>query len=120
MKAQGFAGANVTLKLKTKDFKTRTRARMLPAPTQLAGRIFEAANAMLAREATGAQFRLIGVGLSHLCAPEDADRGDLADTRVVREKATESAMDALRAKFGKDAVYKGITLPAGKPTGKRQ
>jgi DNA polymerase IV len=111
MKKLGFASANVSLKLKTADFRTRSRARMLPAPTQLAGRIFQAANAMLQKEATGTQFRLIGVGVSNLVSPDEADHGDLADTTAIREKATETAMDALRAKFGNATIYKGIVLP---------
>ncbi|MCC2097658.1 MAG: DNA polymerase IV [Hyphomicrobiales bacterium] len=111
MKKQDYASANVTLKLKTKDFRTRTRARMLAAPTQLSGRIFEAANALLTKEATGTQFRLIGVGVSHLVPPSQADLGDLADTSAVREKAAETAIDQLRAKFGQGAIVKGITLP---------
>jgi len=100
----------VTLKLKTKDFKIRTRARMLAAPTQLAGRIFEAANTLLQKEANGTEFRLIGVGVSQLVSPEEADRGDLADTTAAREKAAETAIDALRDKFGKEAVFKGIVM----------
>ena len=110
MKKQEYASASVTLKLKTKDFKIRTRARMLAAPTQLAGRIFEAANTLLQNEANGTEFRLIGVGVSHLVSPEEADRGDLADTTAAREKAAETAIDALRDKFGKEAVFKGIVM----------
>jgi len=40
----------------------------------------------------------------------------LADTRVAKEKATESAVDSLRAKFGADAVVRGIAF---KPNGER-
>ncbi len=52
LKAQGIAGETVTLKLKTADFKTRTRARTLPEPTQLSGRIFEARARCLKRKRT--------------------------------------------------------------------
>lgn len=114
MKKQGYASATINLKLKTKDFRTRTRARTLPAPTQLASRIFEAANTLLRKEATGTEFRLIGVGVSNLVSPDDADLGDLADTTAAKEKATESAMDALREKFGASTIYKGITMPKNK------
>ncbi len=112
LKKQGFAGATVTLKLKSADFALRTRARTLSEPTQLAGRIFEAARELLVKEATGGKFRLIGVGMSGLCDPADADHGDLIDTNITREKATEAAVDALRAKFGKNAVIKGLMFSA--------
>ena len=110
LKAQELAGRSLTLKLKTADFRIRTRARALAAPTQLAARIFAAARELLAKETDGTRFRLIGVGLSDLGPAADADRGDLVDTRVGREKATETAIDALRAKFGPAAVVKGIAF----------
>ncbi len=110
LKAQQLAGRTVTLKLKTGDFRIRTRARALSEPTQLARRIFNPARELLLKEATGARFRLIGVGLSELCSPDEADKGDLVDTGVAREKAAEAAIDKLRARFGKGAVVKGIVL----------
>lgn len=108
LKSGALSGGNVTLKLKTKDFRLRTRARMLPEPTQLAGRIFEAGRELLALEADGTQFRLIGIGVGHLADATEADRGDLVDTGLAKEKAKEAAIDALRAKFGRDAVVRGL------------
>ncbi|HWG03713.1 MAG TPA: DNA polymerase IV, partial [Beijerinckiaceae bacterium] len=81
LKAQGLAGKSLTLKLKTADFRIRTRARALAEPTQLATRIFAAARELLAHETDGTRFRLIGVGLSDLGPAADADHGDLIDTR---------------------------------------
>ena len=66
LKAKALAGSTVTLKLKTADFKIRTRAHSFAAPTQLAGKIFAAARNLLERETAGAKFRLLGVGLSAL------------------------------------------------------
>ncbi len=119
LKAQEIAGRTVTLKLKTADFRLRTRARALNEPTQLARRIFEAARELLAKEATGPSFRLIGVGLADLSPAVEADHGDLVDTGVGKIKATEAAIDALRAKFGKAAVVSGIAFgTAGKREGR--
>ena len=53
LKSKELAGATVTLKLKTADFKIRTRARSLDAPTQLARRIFAAARDLLEHEIDG-------------------------------------------------------------------
>jgi DNA polymerase-4 len=97
----------VTLKLKSADFKLRTRARALGHPTQLASRIFAAGRDLLAREAGSAKFRLIGVGMSQLCNAEDTDLADLIDRRTAE---AEHAIDRLRKKFGRDAVVKGLTL----------
>jgi DNA polymerase IV len=109
LKAKELAGATVTLKLKTADFKIRTRARSLPAPTQLAGRIFAAARDLLRREADGTRFRLLGVGLSALTAAADADPADLMDGRAAE---AEHAVDRLRARFGDDAVIRGLAFEA--------
>ena len=64
LKTKELAGATVTLKLKTADFKIRTRARSLETPTQLARRIFAAARGLLERETDGTRYRLLGVGVS--------------------------------------------------------
>ena len=110
LKAKELSGATVTLKLKTADFRLRTRARSLAAPTQLAAKIFAAGRELLEREADGTKFRLLGIGVSALASPEDADPADLVDRRGARDKAAEHAVDRLRKKFGREAVVKGLTL----------
>lgn len=104
LKAAELAGATITLKLKTADFRPRTRAQSISAPTQLADRIFSTARELLAKEVDGTQFRLIGAGVSAL-RPADAADTDLLNHR---HAAAERTMDALRSKFGRDAVIKGI------------
>jgi DNA polymerase IV len=107
LKAKALAGATVTLKLKTADFVIRTRARSFATPTQLAGRIFAAARDLLRREADGTKYRLLGVGLSALIAAEQADPADLVDGRAAE---AEHAVDRVRARFGDDAVVRGLAF----------
>jgi DNA polymerase-4 len=95
----------VTLKLKTADFRTRTRARSLAHPTQLAATIFAAGRDLLARETDGTAYRLIGIGLSAL--ENDTGTVDFIESRAAD---AEAAVDKLREKFGRDAVVKGIAL----------
>ncbi len=71
------AGRTVVLKLKTGDFKLLTRNHRLPDPTQRAEVILRAAHGLLAREADGRAFRLIGVGVADLTTPDAADPPDL-------------------------------------------
>lgn len=116
-KAVNVAGRVVTLKLKTADHRILSRQRALSAPTQLADRMFREARELLAREADGRHFRLIGVGISVL-EPAGEDAGDLLDPDALKRAAAERASDALRAKFGTDAVIKGRALSASdKPNG---
>ncbi|MFA6267746.1 MAG: DNA polymerase IV [Pseudolabrys sp.] len=110
LKAAHLAGSTVTLKLKSSDFKLRTRSRSLPAPTQLAGRIFAAGRDMLRNETGSTRYRLIGIGVSHL---DDSSGEDLADLIDRRDALAEHAVDKLREKFGKGAVVKGLALDEG-------
>jgi DNA polymerase IV len=108
-KKDGMEGHTVTLKLKTTDFKSRTRAASLQDATQLAHRIHEAAHPLLEKEADGTRFRLIGVGISRLQAATHEDHATLDATQTARTKA-ELAIDSIRQKFGKEAVEKGLVL----------
>ncbi|MGO9004557.1 MAG: DNA polymerase IV [Beijerinckiaceae bacterium] len=110
LKRAELSGRTVTLKLKTANFKIRTRSRTSLAATQLSGRLFAPARDLLLAELDGTKFRLIGLTAGDLCPAADADRGDLVDAGVAREKAAETAIDKLRVKFGPTAVVKGITF----------
>jgi DNA polymerase IV len=109
LKHKGLAGTTVTLKLKTADFRTRTRASSFERPTQLAARIFAAGRDLLGREVDGTKFRLLGIGMSSLCNAGTADLADLLDHRTAE---AEHAIDRLRERFGDEAVFKGLTLEA--------
>src|SRR5882757_3024825 len=110
LKNSGIAGSTVQLKLKTADFRLRTRARSLGEPTQLAARIFEAGRELLAREIDGTQFRLIGIGSSNLADADRADAADLIDQKATRTAQAEHAVDKVRAKYGKGAMVKGLVF----------
>jgi DNA polymerase-4 len=112
-KRAGFAGRTVTLKLKTADFRLRTRSVTLGDPTQLADRIYRAAAALLTRETDGTRYRLLGVGLSHLTQAEPADPVDLADPAAGRRAKAERVLDDVRRKFGTEAIGKGRGLDRG-------
>jgi DNA polymerase IV len=107
LKTAALAGSTVTLKLKTADFRIRTRAQSLRQPTQLAARIFAIGRDLLARETDGTPFRLIGIGVSALVTADDADFTDLIERRTAE---AERAMDRLRDRFGNSAVVKGLAI----------
>ena len=107
LKANALAGSTVTLKLKSADFKIRTRARTLGSATQLATRIFAAGRDLLTHEVGTTRYRLIGIGVSHL---EDTVGDDFADLIDRRAAEAEHAVDRLRSKFGRDAVVKGLAF----------
>ena len=98
------------MKLKTGNFKIRTRSRTLPNPTQLAEVIWHYSSYLLELEATGTPFRLIGVGLSGLQLGQEGDPMDLADPQGTHRKKVENTMDQVRARFGADSILKGRTF----------
>jgi DNA polymerase IV len=105
LKSSNLAGGTVTLKLKTADFRQRTRSQSIHAPTQLAAKIFAISREMLAKEIDGTAFRLMGTGVSALRAGSAADDTDMLDRRSAH---AERAIDDLRKKFGNAAVIRGI------------
>ena len=108
MRRDGMTGRVVTLKLKTADFKLRTRRRTLAVPTQTAKTLFACGRELLRAEATGRTFRLIGIGLSDLheaTAPED-----FFGEGEARSRAAEQTIDRLRSRFGDTAVISGRAL----------
>jgi DNA polymerase-4 len=110
LRGHGLAAAGVTLKLKTAAFKSRTRAIRLKEPTALPDTLFAAASLLLAREADGTAFRLIGMAAAGLAPATEADRGDLADQETPRRRARQSAIDSLRSRFGSAVIGKGRGL----------
>ena len=114
LKTSELAGATITLKLKTADFRQRTRAQSIAAPTQLAAKIFAVSREMLAKEIDGTAFRLMGAGVSALRKGSEADDTDMLDRRAAH---AERAIDDLRKKFGAAAVIRGIAYDGPEKAG---
>lgn len=110
LKASGIAGQTVVLKLKTAEFKSRTRNFKLEDPTVLADRIFRTGLHLLDKELGGDRFRLIGIGVSDLTDASRADPPDLVDPAAARRAVAETAIDKVREKFGRDIVETGYTF----------
>ncbi|RUM99440.1 DNA polymerase IV [Pseudaminobacter arsenicus] len=113
LKKSGIAGRTVVLKLKTQDFKIRTRNRQLADPTRLADRIFLTGLQLLEKETDGTKYRLLGIGVSDLSSVDKADPPDLIDVQARKRALAEGAIDALRDKFGRKAVETGYTFGKG-------
>ncbi len=110
-KAKHLSGRTVTLKLKRSDFQLVSRRISLSDPTQLTDRIYRAAADLFTHVGSKGPFRLIGVGISDLAPEDQADLSqDLLDPEARRRAAAERATDAIRAKFGSDAIIKGRAL----------
>ena len=126
------AGRTVQLKLRYKDFRTITRSRTLPEPTNLASEISDVARALLDAVEIGDGIRLLGVAMQQLHdvdgveagpgptdqLPLDIERDDTSAARGgdPRQRAVEESMDAVRRRFGDDAVGAAALLDRGAHT----
>jgi DNA polymerase-4 len=110
-KAKGIAGRVVVLKLKRANHRLLTRRHSLREPTQMADALYRVARSLFDVVPPGQDYRLLGVGLSDLVPEAEADlTGDLLDPEARKRAQAERATDAIREKFGKDAIVKGRAL----------
>jgi DNA polymerase-4 len=118
LRGAGLGARTVQVKVRLPDFRTVTRARTLPAPTDSDASVDREARALLEGIDTGGGIRLLGVSASGLVSlgldPEQpalpfdgaAERGAAEPRRAV-----ERAVDGIRARFGTDAVRPAALLP---------
>jgi DNA polymerase-4 len=110
-KAKGLAGRVVTLKLKRSNFALVTKRTSLNDPTQIADRIYRTARGLFDQVGDQGPYRLRGAGISDLSSADGADvSGDLLDPQGVQRARAERATDAIRDRFGPDAILKGRAL----------
>ncbi|MFZ5616314.1 MAG: DNA polymerase IV [Pseudomonadota bacterium] len=114
MKAKNLVGRVVTLKLKSPDFRTITRRATLARPSNLARTLFETARPLLAESWRGRAWRLIGVGYCDLTPDEALAQREMFMGDEEKFRREETAIDAIRKKFGEDAIALGRTY-AKKP-----
>ena len=126
------AGRTVQLKLRYKSFRTITRSRTLPEPTNLAAEIATVARDLLDGVEIGDGIRLLGVAMQQLHdvdgldeggappdqLPLDIDGEDAGAARGIdpRRRAVEDSMDAVRKRFGDDAVSPAALMDRGAHT----
>jgi DNA polymerase-4 len=108
LRAHGYSGRTVTVKVRFHDFQTVTRSVTLPTAVDSGTEIARAAKELLARIDPGAGVRLLGVGVTNLDESGAVqlrldDAGTGADTG--RWQGATAAVDAIRDRFGSDAIH---------------
>lgn len=102
----------VVLKLRTTQFRSLTRRRTLPHAIATARSLFSQARSLLAAEADGRRFRLIGVGFGDL-EPLDLAQDDLFGGEEAKNLKRERTVDLLRRRFGDATIVEGRSLGRG-------
>jgi DNA polymerase-4 len=112
LRSAGVRASTITVKIRDSSFRTFTRQRTLPVPTDLTEPIFETALALARPEVRGIRVRLLGVSASNLGEREQLGMFEADDPK--RRKAIEAA-DRLRRRYGSDAITRGRLVGTGLP-----
>ena len=122
LRAAGCVARTVTVKLRLASFKTITRSRTLPEPTDVAKEIYAAAAALYESSGLGdrARLRLVGVRATGLRPVAGAARQLALDDRATGWREAEQAVDRISRKFGTDAVRPAALLRPGRDAGEPQ
>jgi len=112
LRKSGLAARQVTLKLRLSDFRLITRVRSSLEPTQLAPKLFAAARQLLEQLADGRPFRLIGMSAGDLAEATSSEEPDFFADQTSRDVAREDAIEALRDRFGPQALLRGLAFEA--------
>ncbi len=117
MRGDGLAARTITVKLRTRDFTTRSASRTLREPVESDRAVCETALALLdkLRRARNAPTRLVGVALSNLTRGRDAEQMsifgaalEVADApELERDRDLSRAVDRVRERFGDEAIRTG-------------
>ena len=114
LKRKGLKGRTVTVKLRFADFTTRTVQTTLGATTDRVGEFLPVALDLLDDAwAEGAGLRLLGVGLSGF--EDSVEQLDLLDDSSGddgRDDAIVESMEAVRERFGRRAISRGMPPPS--------
>jgi DNA polymerase-4 len=112
LRREGIWGRTIDIKIRSSDFRTRTRSTTLAEATNLTNTIWKAAAELFDRSLSNELMpvRLLGVGATKLTR-EPISQGSLfEDGSNERESALDQTIDTIRAKFGTGKIQRGSLL----------
>jgi DNA polymerase IV len=113
LRAAGMAGRTVTIKVRFHDFRTITRSVTLPSAIDTGPDVVRAATELLHKVDPTPGVRLLGVHVSQL-ADGSARQLSLDDVEAPSWDDATGAIDAIRARYGHDAIVPAsLTGPQG-------
>lgn len=118
LRAAGYVGRTVSLKVRFADFTTITRARTLREPTDVGREVYATARGLF--EALGlqrARLRLVGVRMEGLVGVEERAEQLLLGAPEHGWRDAEQAVDQAWQRFGPGAVRPGTLVRGGDPRG---
>jgi DNA polymerase-4 len=117
LRHEGVRGRTLELKIRSSDFRTRTRAQALAEATNTTDVLWQAAAALLERSLSRELLpvRLLGVGVTRLTSDTAVQRDLFDGAGRERQGALDRAIDAIRGEFGAGAIRRGSLLGGAGP-----
>ncbi|HEV8697405.1 MAG TPA: DNA polymerase IV [Candidatus Limnocylindrales bacterium] len=112
LRSAGVRASTIAVKIRDSSFRTITRQRTLPEPTDMTDPIFRAAVELARPEVRGIRVRLLGVTASNLGGREQLG---LFPSDEPRRRAAIEAADTIRRRYGERAVTRGRLVGTGLP-----
>jgi DNA polymerase IV len=112
LRSAGVRASTIAVKIRDSSFRTITRQRTLPEPTDMTDPIFRAAVELARPEVRGIRVRLLGVTASNL---GDREQLGLFPSEEPRRRAAIEAADTIRRRYGERAVTRGRLVGTGLP-----
>jgi DNA polymerase IV len=112
LRAAGIRAGTVAVKIRDSQFRTISRQKALPEPSDLTDTIWRAALELTRPEIRGKKIRLLGVAATQLGQPQQIGMFELVDER---RRRVVDATDAVRRRFGDRAVTRASLLQRGLP-----
>jgi len=109
LRTSSLQAKTITLKLRYGNFKTITRSSTLDHPTNLTSTLWQEATEIFQKwHAKSAQaLRLLGFGVSGLSDENSGQKQLFADPEEEKQKKLDEAFDAIRNKYGSNALKHG-------------
>ncbi|MGL6016819.1 MAG: DNA polymerase IV, partial [Selenomonadaceae bacterium] len=102
LRQAGVKARTVTLKIRTASFRTITRSRTLPDPTNFDRELYQTALDLYRQTAIGEGIRLLGITGSSLLLHEQESLFGIDD----KQKKLYQAVDSLKVRFGDSIITK--------------
>ena len=118
LRYEGIWARTIDVKVRSSDFRTRTRSTTLAEATNLTNTIWKVAADLLDRSLTSEMMpvRLLGVGATKLTREAISQGSLFEDNSHQRESALDQTVDTIRAKFGTGSIQRGSLLDQSKET----
>lgn len=119
LRRTGRCGRTVQIKVRFSNFRTITRSRTLPSPSDSTDQFWQAASELLHRAVSPAAMssgiRLIGMGISGMAAPRPVQLTLFDDSQAeqqAKHRSLDRLTDAVQARFGAAAIKRALGVQA--------